>query len=194
MPFVRVPVRIRRTDPGYLATIIDRAVPVFVSVYHFTKLALRTNRDCLGNHPSCPPTCPTHQDPDDPAGQHQLLRARGEGSRPSSCSRRMVCLHPPRGFPDFSPLGHGPCTILSYPVHSPDPCPSTLLSTRTGSSLARKNSQMISRCATHCPPPTMPRSCALPIPLCTPCSLSWPGVRPTIRGTPTALSISSMRR
>ncbi|KAJ7896443.1 hypothetical protein B0H14DRAFT_3425819, partial [Mycena olivaceomarginata] len=33
MPFVRVPVRIKRTDPGYLATIIDRAVPVFETVH-----------------------------------------------------------------------------------------------------------------------------------------------------------------
>jgi hypothetical protein len=31
LPFARVPERIRRTDPGYLATILDRAVPVFVS-------------------------------------------------------------------------------------------------------------------------------------------------------------------
>ncbi|KAJ7784048.1 hypothetical protein B0H14DRAFT_2630705 [Mycena olivaceomarginata] len=29
MPFVRIPARIRRTDPLYLATILDRAVPVF---------------------------------------------------------------------------------------------------------------------------------------------------------------------
>jgi hypothetical protein len=33
MLFVRVPTRIPHTDPGYLATIIDRTVPVFVSVY-----------------------------------------------------------------------------------------------------------------------------------------------------------------
>jgi hypothetical protein len=31
MPFVRVPARVPRTDPTYLATILDRAVPVFVS-------------------------------------------------------------------------------------------------------------------------------------------------------------------
>jgi hypothetical protein len=31
LPFAQVPERIRRTDPGYLATILDRAVPVFVS-------------------------------------------------------------------------------------------------------------------------------------------------------------------
>jgi hypothetical protein len=30
LPFARVPERIRRTDPGYLATILDRAVPVFI--------------------------------------------------------------------------------------------------------------------------------------------------------------------
>ncbi|KAJ7901198.1 hypothetical protein B0H14DRAFT_2555973 [Mycena olivaceomarginata] len=33
MPFVRVPARIPHTDPGYLATIIDRAVPVFETVH-----------------------------------------------------------------------------------------------------------------------------------------------------------------
>ncbi|KAJ7301340.1 hypothetical protein DFH08DRAFT_993807 [Mycena albidolilacea] len=33
MPFVRVPAHIQRTDPGYLATIIDRAVPVFETVH-----------------------------------------------------------------------------------------------------------------------------------------------------------------
>jgi hypothetical protein len=32
MPFVRVPARILRMDPGYLATILDWAVLVFVSV------------------------------------------------------------------------------------------------------------------------------------------------------------------
>jgi hypothetical protein len=31
LPFVRVPERIARTDPQYLVTILDRAVPVFVS-------------------------------------------------------------------------------------------------------------------------------------------------------------------
>jgi hypothetical protein len=31
MPFVRVPARVSHTDPTYLATIHDRAVPVFVS-------------------------------------------------------------------------------------------------------------------------------------------------------------------
>ncbi|KAJ7895590.1 hypothetical protein B0H14DRAFT_3426202 [Mycena olivaceomarginata] len=34
MPFVRVPVRIPRTDPDYLAMIIDRTVPVFETVHH----------------------------------------------------------------------------------------------------------------------------------------------------------------
>ncbi|KAJ7813502.1 hypothetical protein B0H14DRAFT_3477914 [Mycena olivaceomarginata] len=32
MPFVRIPARIRRTDPLYLATILDRAVPVFETI------------------------------------------------------------------------------------------------------------------------------------------------------------------
>jgi hypothetical protein len=32
LPFIRVPERIYRTDPAYLATILDRAVPVFVSL------------------------------------------------------------------------------------------------------------------------------------------------------------------
>jgi hypothetical protein len=31
LPFVRVPARIACTDPQYLATILDRAVPIFVS-------------------------------------------------------------------------------------------------------------------------------------------------------------------
>jgi hypothetical protein len=31
LPFARVPERIRHMDPGYLATILDRAVPVFMS-------------------------------------------------------------------------------------------------------------------------------------------------------------------
>jgi hypothetical protein len=33
MPFVRVPARIPHMDPTYLATILDRAVPVFVSPF-----------------------------------------------------------------------------------------------------------------------------------------------------------------
>ncbi|KAJ7672709.1 hypothetical protein B0H14DRAFT_2657165 [Mycena olivaceomarginata] len=32
MPFVWIPARIRRTDPAYLATILDRAVPVFETI------------------------------------------------------------------------------------------------------------------------------------------------------------------
>jgi hypothetical protein len=31
LPFIRVPERINHADPAYLATILDRAVPVFVS-------------------------------------------------------------------------------------------------------------------------------------------------------------------
>ncbi|KAJ7302562.1 hypothetical protein DFH08DRAFT_977826, partial [Mycena albidolilacea] len=33
LPFARVPERIRHTDPGYLATILDRAVPVFETLH-----------------------------------------------------------------------------------------------------------------------------------------------------------------
>jgi hypothetical protein len=33
LPFIRVPKHINRTDPAYLATILDQAVPVFVSSY-----------------------------------------------------------------------------------------------------------------------------------------------------------------
>ncbi|KAJ7778055.1 hypothetical protein B0H14DRAFT_3507938 [Mycena olivaceomarginata] len=42
LPFARVPERIRRTDPGYLATILDRAVPVFETLHRAYPLVPHT--------------------------------------------------------------------------------------------------------------------------------------------------------
>ncbi|KAJ7318618.1 hypothetical protein DFH08DRAFT_971356 [Mycena albidolilacea] len=42
LPFARVPERIRRMDPGYLATILDRAVPVFETLHRAYPLVPHT--------------------------------------------------------------------------------------------------------------------------------------------------------
>jgi hypothetical protein len=52
LPFVRVPVRITRTDPQYLATILDRAVPVFVSTLPHRRSRAASDHPRLCRRPS----------------------------------------------------------------------------------------------------------------------------------------------
>jgi hypothetical protein len=92
MPFVRIPARIRRTDPLYLATILDRAVPVFVSpLFNIfdLKAPCLTIRDYSGDHPALLCVHPALPSPNGrPSGPPQTS-FRGFPNRARACPERV---------------------------------------------------------------------------------------------------------
>lgn len=92
MPFVRIPARIRRTDPLYLATILDRAVPVFVSpLFNIfdLKAPCLTIRDYSGDHPALLCVHPALPSPNGrPSGPPQTS-FRGFPNRARACPERL---------------------------------------------------------------------------------------------------------
>jgi hypothetical protein len=91
MPFVRVPARIPHKDATYLATILDHAVPVFVSPFETSVLdePCPTICDYSGNHSVLLCVHPALPGPTDRFGGSPQTRFRGFPDRACPCPERV---------------------------------------------------------------------------------------------------------